>query len=89
MASRCIRRRAARCKMPLMLSIIGGNARRFRPFVDLYHRSNEQLGNGVLPVGVHSPGFITDTDEEARERHIELYGTEVIPRVRRIVEKEA
>ena len=59
--------RAARYKMPLMLAIIGGNARRFRPFVDLYHQSNEQLGNGVLPVGVHSPGFIADTDEEARE----------------------
>ena len=25
------------------------------------------LGNGVLPVGVHSPGFVADTDAEARE----------------------
>ena len=59
--------RAARYKMPLMLAVIGGNARRFRPFADLYRQANEQLGNGDLPIGVHSPGFVADTDEEARE----------------------
>src|SRR6478752_7239007 len=29
--------RAARYRLPLMLAIIGGDPRRFRPFVDLYH----------------------------------------------------
>lgn len=59
--------RAARYKMPLMLAVIGGNARRFKPFADLYRQANEQLGNGDLPIGVHSPGFVADTDEEARD----------------------
>lgn len=60
--------RAARYKMPLMLAVIGGPADRFRPFVDLFHRANRELGNPTLPVGVHSPGLIADTDTEARDR---------------------
>ncbi|WP_199421558.1 LLM class flavin-dependent oxidoreductase [Actinotalea solisilvae] len=55
--------RAARQEMPLMLAIIGGAPARFRPFVDLFHRSTAQ----PLPVGIHSPGFVADTDEEALE----------------------
>ncbi|QGU07769.1 Alkanal monooxygenase alpha chain [Corynebacterium occultum] len=60
--------RAARQKMPLMLAVIGGQVRRFRPFVDLYKRANNELGNPQLPVGIHSPGLIADTDAEAQER---------------------
>ncbi len=60
--------RAARHRMPLMLAIIGGAARRFRPFVDLYRRANDELGQPQLPIGVHSPGLIAETDEEAQER---------------------
>ncbi len=60
--------RAARHKMPLMLAIIGGAPRRFRPFVDLYERANEQLGNERLPVGAHFYGFVAETDEEAQEK---------------------
>lgn len=58
--------RAAQYKMPLMLAIIGGPAERFKPFVDLYHRANAQLGNTNLPIAVHSPGHVADTDEEAK-----------------------
>ena len=60
--------RAARHRMPLMLAIIGGSSRRFRPFVDLYRRANEELGQPQAPVGVHSPGLIARTDAEAQER---------------------
>lgn len=60
--------RAARHRMPLMLAIIGGAARRFRPFVDLYKRANEELGQPQLPIGIHSPGLIAETDEQAQER---------------------
>jgi len=60
--------RAARYGMPLMLAIIGGEPERFAPFVDLYHRAVTQFGVPVQPVGVHSPGHIADTDEEAREQ---------------------
>jgi len=59
--------RAARYGLPLMLAIIGGEPGRFRPYVDLYHRALVQLGQPVLPVGVHSPGYVADSDEQARE----------------------
>jgi probable LLM family oxidoreductase len=59
--------RAAHYDMPLMLAIIGGDPTRFRPYVDLYHRALEQLGKPVLPIGVHSPGYVADSDEQARE----------------------
>jgi len=57
--------RAARYGYGLMLAIIGGPAHRFRPFVDLYHRSLESFGRETLPVGIHSPGHIADTDQQA------------------------
>lgn len=59
--------RAVRYDMPMMLAIIGGDARRFRPFVDLYHDAYAQIGGTAKPLGVHSPGLIADTDEAARE----------------------
>jgi probable LLM family oxidoreductase len=59
--------RAASYGLPLMLAIIGGDPVRFRPFVDVYHRALEQFGHPTLPVGVHSPGHIADTDEQAIE----------------------
>jgi probable LLM family oxidoreductase len=57
--------RAAQYGLPLVLAIIGGNAARFAPYVDLYHRALRELGQAPQPVAVHSPGFIADTDEEA------------------------
>jgi len=59
--------RAARYGFPLALAIIGGDPARFGPYVDLYHRALAELGRESLPVGVHSPGFLADTDAEARE----------------------
>jgi probable LLM family oxidoreductase len=59
--------RAATHGLPLMLAIIGGDPTRFAPYVDLYHRALAQLGKPSLPIGVHSPGFVAATDEEARE----------------------
>jgi probable LLM family oxidoreductase len=59
--------RAAKYHLPLMLAIIGGDPKRFMPYVDLYHRALDQLGKPVLPIGVHSPGYVADTDAQARE----------------------
>jgi probable LLM family oxidoreductase len=59
--------RAARYRFPLTLAIIGGDPRRFAPYVDLYHRALRQLGHEALPVGVHSPGHIAESDAQARE----------------------
>jgi probable LLM family oxidoreductase len=58
--------RAARYGLPLMLAIIGGEPQRFRPYVDLYHRALDKLGQEPQPVGVHSPGYVAETDEQAR-----------------------
>lgn len=65
--------RAARYGLPLMLAIIGGDPKRFRPYVDLYHRAFAQLGKPVPPVGVHSPGYVAETDEQAREEFFTDY----------------
>ena len=59
--------RTAQYGMPLMLAIIGGDPQRFAPYLDLYRRAAEQFGTTAHPVGMHSPGFVADTDEEAVE----------------------
>ncbi|MEV7992145.1 LLM class flavin-dependent oxidoreductase [Streptomyces sp. NPDC086077] len=61
--------RTARYGFPLMIAIIGGSPERFAPYIDLYQRATEKFGTTAHPVAMHSPGFIADTDEEARELH--------------------
>ena len=67
--------RAAHYDMPMMLAIIGGDPKRFVPYVDLYHRAFKQFGRPVKPIGVHSPGYIADTDAQAREELFADYKT--------------
>jgi probable LLM family oxidoreductase len=59
--------RAARHGYSLMLAIIGGSPARFAPFSELFGRALAQFGRDPLPVGVHSPGHVAATDEQARE----------------------
>ncbi|QDK44887.1 LLM class flavin-dependent oxidoreductase [Bdellovibrio sp. ZAP7] len=59
--------RAAHYGFPLMLAIIGGDPKGFKPFVDLYYKSLSQFNQRTQPIGVHSPGFVANTDEEAKE----------------------
>jgi probable LLM family oxidoreductase len=59
--------RAAHYGLPLMLAIIGGSPRRFAAYTDLFHKSLAQFGHGPQPIGVHSPGHVAATDEQARE----------------------
>ncbi|MEV0637804.1 LLM class flavin-dependent oxidoreductase [Streptomyces sp. NPDC050619] len=61
--------RTAQYGFPLMIAIIGGSPERFAPYVDLYQRATDKFGTTAHPVGMHSPGFIADTDDEARELH--------------------
>ena len=65
--------RTARYGFPLMLAIIGGAPKRFASYIELYRRAAEQFGTTAHPVGMHSPGFIANTDEEARELHWRHY----------------
>src|ERR1700685_1052830 len=59
--------RTARYGLRLMLAIIGGAPGRFAPYTELYRRATEQFGTTAYPVGMHSPGFIAETDEAAKE----------------------
>ena len=59
--------RAAHYDLPLMLAIIGGDPNRFKPYVDLYHRAFAQFGRPARQIGVHSHGYVAETDEQARE----------------------
>ncbi len=59
--------RAARYGLPLTLAIIGGAPARFAPYADLYRRALAQFGEETQPIGVHSPGHLADTDEQAIE----------------------
>jgi probable LLM family oxidoreductase len=59
--------RAARYGFPLVLAIIGGAPRRFAPYVELYHRALAEFGYSDRPVAVHSPGYVAESDEQARE----------------------
>ena len=57
--------RAARLNLPLAIAIIGGDPARFAPFSHLYRNSMKEFGHQLLPISIHSPGFIADSDEEA------------------------
>jgi probable LLM family oxidoreductase len=59
--------RAAKLGIPMALAIIGGDPARFAPFAALYKESLEKLGKDLLPVSIHSPGHLADTDEQAAE----------------------
>jgi alkanesulfonate monooxygenase SsuD/methylene tetrahydromethanopterin reductase-like flavin-dependent oxidoreductase (luciferase family) len=59
--------RAARYGFSLMLAIIGGSPARFATFSWLFHQALEKFGQPARPVGVHSPGHLAATDEQARE----------------------
>lgn len=65
--------RAAKYNFPVMLAIIGGSPDRFIPYVTLYRRASEELGHTSHPVGMHSPGYIADTDEEAVKKAFPLF----------------
>jgi probable LLM family oxidoreductase len=61
--------RAGILGLPLMVAIIGGEPRRFRPLIDLYREAGRRAGHSPeqLTVGLHSVGFLADTTDEAAE----------------------
>jgi len=59
--------RAAKYGFPLMLAIIGGNPQRFNGYTELYKQMLQRFGKPMLPIGVHSPGHVAATDEQAKE----------------------
>src|SRR5262249_22858020 len=57
--------RTARHGFGLMLAIIGGPPARFAPFSRLCLEALDQFGQPARPIGVHSPGHVAATDEQA------------------------
>ena len=61
--------RAGALGLPLMVAIIGGETRRFRPLVDLYREAGRRAGFSPdrLKVGVHSLGYVAATAQQAAD----------------------
>lgn len=61
--------RAGTLGLPLMVAIIGGETRRFRPLIDLYREAGARAGHPAdrLKVGVHSLGYVAGTSQEAAD----------------------
>src|SRR5712672_417739 len=59
--------RAGTLGLPLMVAIIGGETRRFRPLVDIYRDYGRRAGHSPdrLKVGVHALGYIAETTQKA------------------------
>jgi probable LLM family oxidoreductase len=61
--------RAGVLGLPLMVAIIGGEPRRFRPLIELYREAGRRAGHPAekLTVGLHSIGFLGDTTAQAAD----------------------
>jgi probable LLM family oxidoreductase len=61
--------RAGLLGLPLMVAIIGGETRRFKPLIDLYRQAGKEAGHlpNQLKVGVHSLGYVAETTKEAAD----------------------
>src|SRR5271169_911970 len=59
--------RAGALGLPLMVAIIGGETRRFRPLVNLYREAGRRAGYKPeqLKVGVHALGYVANTTQQA------------------------
>jgi len=61
--------RAGMLGLPLMVAIIGGEPKRFRPLIDLYREAGRRAGHSAekLIVGLHSIGFLGETTQQAAD----------------------
>src|SRR6202012_478440 len=59
--------RAGALGLPLMVAIIGGETRHFRPLVDLYREAGRRAGHAPakLKVGIHVIGYVAETTQKA------------------------
>ena len=67
--------RAGSLGLPLMVAVIGGETERFRPLVDLYREAGRVAGFSPeqLKVGLHSPGYVAESSEQAIEDYFPGY----------------
>lgn len=71
--------RAGALGLPLMVAIIGGEPRRFRPLIDLYRETGARFGHSPdrLNVGVHALGYVAATTQEAADAFFPGYARAV------------
>ena len=71
--------RAGALGLPLMVAIIGGETRRFRPLIDLYREAGRRAGFSPerLKVGVHSLGYVAATSRQAADEFYPGYAAAV------------
>lgn len=71
--------RAGALGLPLMVAIIGGEPRRFRPLIDLYRETGARFGYSAdrLQVGVHSLGYVAETTQKAADEFFPGYARAV------------
>jgi alkanesulfonate monooxygenase SsuD/methylene tetrahydromethanopterin reductase-like flavin-dependent oxidoreductase (luciferase family) len=71
--------RAGALGLPLMVAIIGGEPRRFRPLIDLYRETGTRFGHSPdrLKVGVHALGYVAPTTQEAADAFFPGYARAV------------
>jgi probable LLM family oxidoreductase len=67
--------RAGTLGLPLMVAIIGGEPRRFRPLIDLYREAGRRAGYTPeqLTVGMHALGYVAPTTEQAVQNYYPAY----------------
>lgn len=67
--------RAGMLGLPLMVAVIGGQTKRFRPLVDLYREAYQQAGHdpAKMKVGLHSLGFVGDDTEQSMDTYYPGY----------------
>ena len=61
--------RAGVLGLPLMVAIIGGETRHFRPLIDLDREAGRRAGHSPdqLKVGIHSLGYVAETTQQAAD----------------------
>lgn len=67
--------RAGTLGLPLMVAVIGGETRQFRPLIDLYYEAGRKAGHAPekLKVGLHSLGYVADTTSRAKDEYFPGY----------------
>lgn len=67
--------RAGLLGLPLMVAVIGGETRRFKPLVDIYRNAFLEAGHPPeeMRVGLHSLGYVAETKQQAVEEYYPGY----------------
>jgi probable LLM family oxidoreductase len=71
--------RAARLGLPLIVAIIGGQPRQFKPLIEYYKEEYAAFGHdpSKMEIGVHSHTFVADDQEELIEKYYPIYAAQM------------